>query len=159
MVNKALLAAMKTEDKAFYAEQKSKVLVDYILQNYYLFTQEKGNVYNCLKGQPHIDAGSLLEMMNLPSVGCYKMSKEEVTALAVHGAKSELFKQFLAFCSKHKGSGTVFFVLGKTLAIVITNQYTLEPGGNFKHVLTSVKGHAPAYWANVADVKDTLRLY
>lgn len=157
-MNKALLKAIDQEEKAFYESVKERVIIDFIVDNWFIFTEKKGSVYACLRGTHQLEGQELIDLLGLENILVKKVEKKQIVAVCLAGTKSELFKEACSFASKHKGSVTAFFILGKS-ALVMTNQYELRPEGNFLHKLEGRDRINDMYWACVEDVKTTLRVY
>lgn len=151
-----LMEAIQNETKILREQSEQQIEVQFILNNWKIFTENKSNIFAVLKGAGSISGTDVLALMGIRDTYIEKVPKAQLLTACYKFKGSALHKLFSKIIQK-RGTGTVFFIVNKS-GIVVTNQYNLSVDNEFTHVLKQDKQN-DLYWAPVDTVKDSLVIY
>lgn len=157
MLNKELIAAIKSESKVLQKEQQSELEKDFIVENWQFFADTKGAVKGALfKAHPK-NGNELMEALGISQVCFHKVPKELVVRAVMELSGTEVFKMFLKDV-QDKGECTSFFVVQKR-AMVISNSVPLVVPGKTIHKFPSQGKLNDIYWQWADNLKERIRFY
>lgn len=157
MVNRALLKAVKSEMKVLNKEKENQKEVDFIVDNWQFFAEDKGTIKRALFSCHPNNGTELLQELGLMQVVTHKIKQDVLVKSVLRMEGSPLFEQFLRDVSTYS-EVTSFFILGKR-ALVMSNSQILKVPGKFIHKFESQGQLKDIYWQWAEDILGKVMFY